>query len=121
MVNVWFVLNDYPPDNTLVFLETEASKTVQSHMLHVTPNHIRDKTVVHDQSMKWGSFYLFVAGQLMTSERVLLHGALTLPDTLTNEASDTGRLNMRRSVEMRYTVHVPMETISKAEANQWKK
>ncbi|CAB9519507.1 expressed unknown protein [Seminavis robusta] len=100
MINVWFVLNDTPPDNTLVFLETTASKTLQSHMLHATAAQIRNETVVYDESCRtWGSFYLFVAGQRNVSERVLLHGAMNVNNT----NNSTGVV--RRSVEMRYTVH----------------
>jgi hypothetical protein len=113
MINVWFVLNDIPPNNTLVFFETAASNTLASHMLHASPAQVYHQTVFHDEQMSWGSFYLFVAGQLDTSQRVLLHGAMELPslpnefppaDAMTPTASTTTN-RVRQSVEMRYTVH----------------
>ena len=114
MVNVWFLLNESPPNNTLVFLETLASNTIPSHMLHASPAQIQDQTVLYDKNMKWGSFYLFVAGQLDTCERVLLHGAMDLTEPQKQEedvSAATCPMNLatthvRRSVEMRYTVHI---------------
>lgn len=114
MMNVWFVLNDQPPSNSLVFWETAADNTVQSHMLHAKPSDVEHSTVVYDKTMQWGRFYLFVAGQLNTSKRVLLHGAMDVPSsTETTVASEANtpppsRHNdvVRRSVEMRYTVHL---------------
>jgi len=63
MVNIWFVLNDAPPSNTLVFWETAVSQTRPSHMLHARPAATRHKVVAYDCHMAWGRFYIFVAGQ----------------------------------------------------------
>lgn len=100
MLNVWFVLNEAPPSNSLVFLETSAKDTSQSHMLHGIYQQVhKKKTVVHDENMCWGRFYVFVAGQrkVNDSDRVLLHGAMDLPQKNKLQAT-------RRSVEMRYKV-----------------
>jgi hypothetical protein len=114
MVKVWFVLNDTPPDDTLVFFETAAANTLPSHMLHVSASQVQNHTMVYDKAMMWGSFYLFVAGQLDTSQRLLLHGAMDFlpvprreiaPTDATSTTSATTNRVRRRSVEMRYTVH----------------
>jgi hypothetical protein len=105
MVNIWFVLNNTPPSNTLVFLETLAGHTRQSHMLHASMEHCRDQRVHYDADMAWGRFYLFVSGQMTTEnsdQRVLLHGAATVPQ---EGASSLLRGEVRQSIEMRYTLH----------------
>ena len=133
MVNIWFVLNSMPPSNTLVFWETASSTTRQSHMLHARSTTARDGVVVYDRNMAWGRFYIFVAGQRRRSssstkpevrddnddhQRVLLHGAMNVPsvkqnDQCNNNVDDDNEddANVRRSVEMRYTLHVPKERI----------
>jgi hypothetical protein len=108
LVNIWFVLNETPPkSNTLVFYETSADKTRQAHMLHGLVDDVQDCTVVYDETMCWGRFYLFVSGQVDTSERILLHGALNMDQ---DQAQRTGvvaeAVETRRSVEMRYNVYV---------------
>ena len=127
MVNIWFVLNERPPRNTLVFWETDATRTRQSHMLHAAPCRNDETTttltVVHDATLAWGRFYVFVAGQRNTVDRVLLHGAMNVgaspssavaaepesgsTDTTTNVHNED---EVRRSVEMRYTLHIPKVT-----------
>ena len=122
MVNVWFILNETPPRNTLVFRETTADQVRTSHMLHAHPVHTRNQAVVYDKDMAWGRFYVFIAGQradlapttskgddsvdatTSSSSPVLLHGALTLP----GDKSDVSQTDeIRRSVEMRYMLHAP--------------
>ena len=106
---MWFVLNETSNvDNTLVFLETTADNVIQSHMLHISPSQVDNQTVVYADNMRWGKFYLFVAGQVNTEERVLLHGAMNLP---TSE-QDNNPPEARRSVEMRYTIHAKATTDS---------
>jgi hypothetical protein len=107
MVNVWFVLNDRPHSNTLVFWETNSVDTVRaSHMLHAHPVHTRHQTVAYDGDMAWGRFYVFVAGQRQdTLAKLLLHGALSLSKDVSNDSNEYEKI--RRSVEMRYLLHAP--------------
>ena len=124
MVNLWLVLNDVPPSNTLVFWETNLpSRNVRpSHMLHATATTTCTSTntddggdddgvvVVYDRHMAWGRLYAFVAGQRQCAatttkqqqqmqQSVLLHGAMEV-----GGGGDQGEI--RRSVELRYTVHL---------------
>jgi hypothetical protein len=107
LVNIWFVLNSTPPKfNTLVFYETSADKTRQAHMLHGLVEDVRHCTVVYDETMCWGRFYLFVSGQVDTSERILLHGALNMDHDKAQTDVAAKAAETRRSVEMRYTVYI---------------
>jgi hypothetical protein len=95
MINVWFVLNDTPPSNMLMFHEAKAVNTRMSHMLHANYDHMLDETLYYDKDMCWGSFYCFISGQLESSESMLLHGAVDVPGL---------SMETRRSVEMRYII-----------------
>jgi hypothetical protein len=105
LVNIWFVLNEQPPSNQLVFHRTSAAEVLQTHMLHGVFDSVHGKTVVFDEQMSWGRFYCFVSGQVACSERerVLLHGAMDIPPAVAQQAAGDG--NKRRSCEMRYTLH----------------
>lgn len=123
MVNIWFVLNPQPPTNSLVFYECDARHTKQSHMLHAQVPHTAKQTVWYDATMSWGRFYLFVAGQVDTADRVLLHGAMEVAasrqqgeDAAPGRKEDTTTTlqrqqqqdkEVRRSIEMRYMLRVP--------------
>ena len=100
LINVWLVLNESPPANHLAFHETDAAKTSCTHMLKARFEETRGATLVYDGGMCWGKFYCFVSGQRSTSERVLLHGAIDVPNAPPLP---------RASVEMRFAVE-PMET-----------
>ena len=108
MVNVWFVLNEIPPRNHLVFYEASASKVhrewgaKQAHMVHGLYEDVLRKPVVFDERMCWGKFYCFVSGQRTTVERVLLHGAMDIP--LLPESVGLLAAPARRSAEMRFTI-----------------
>ena len=95
MINIWFVLNDTPPSNLLMFHEAKAVNTRMSHMLHATYDHMLDETLFYDEDMCWGAFYCFISGQLESSENMLLHGAVDVPGL---------SMEPRRSAEMRYIV-----------------
>lgn len=116
LVNVWLVLNDEPPSNSLVFCQTTASLCHQSHMLHgsmenftfeqqtttMSKQQSLPPPIIHyDPRMAWGRFYVFVSGQVQgdcDTDRVLLHGAMDhLPSRIPRE--------IRQSLEMRYQVH----------------
>ena len=109
MINVWFVLNDVPPTNQLVFFETVASNTSQSHMLHGSADEVEGNTIIYDDKMSWGRFYVFVSGQEETCDRVLLHGAMNVHSKVELLVKGEKAANpdiVRRSVEMRYSVLV---------------
>jgi hypothetical protein len=95
MINVWFVLNDTPPSNLLMFHEAKTVNLRMSHMLHANYDHMLDETLFYDKDMCWGSFYCFISGQLESSESMLLHGAVDVPGL---------SMEPRRSAEMRYIV-----------------
>jgi hypothetical protein len=95
MINIWFVLNDTPPSNMLMFHEAKAEHTRMSHMLHANYDHLLEETLFYDKDMSWGSFYCFISGQLESSENMLLHGAVDVPGL---------SMEPRRSAEMRYIV-----------------
>jgi hypothetical protein len=95
MINIWFVLNDTPPSNLLMFHESKAVNTRMSHMLHANYDHMLEETLFYDKDMCWGSFYCFISGQLESSENMLLHAAVDVPGLSTEP---------RRSAEMRYIV-----------------
>lgn len=101
MINVWFILNQDPPTNHLVFQRTQQSAVRQTHMLHGTISGVSNKDVVYDKNASWGKFYCFVSGQRNDSDEVLLHGAMDILD------SDSVAKERRRSCEMRFTLHAP--------------
>ena len=101
MINVWFILNQDPPTNHLVFHRTQKSAVRQTHMLHGTISGVSNKDVVYDKNASWGKFYCFVSGQRNDSDDVLLHGAMDILD------SDSVAKERRRSCEMRFTLHAP--------------
>jgi hypothetical protein len=100
MVNVWFVLNDIPPRNQLVFCACDAADAIPSasaHMLHAS---IATDEVACEE-ICWGRFHIFASGQRNTSQRVLLHGAADVPWIDPGED--------RRSCELRYTIQTTPE------------
>lgn len=103
MVNIWFILNDSPPRNHLVFHSASKVTVSQTHILHGVYDNICGKTVVYDQKMSWGRFYCFVSGQATAADTVLLHGAMDVCPP--NAADKTKTPERRRSCEMRFTIH----------------
>ena len=100
MVNVWFVLNDRPPRNQLMFCACDAADAIPSasaHMLHAS---VATDEVACEE-ICWGRFHIFASGQRNTSQRVLLHGAADVPWIDPGED--------RRSCELRYTIQTTPE------------
>jgi hypothetical protein len=85
MINVWMSLTDTPICNfPLCFHECSRTNTrFAENKLYYHADDDDDTTdirMLHDPTITWGSFLCFVAGQPVSSDRVVLHGAVRLED-----------------------------------------
>ena len=99
MINVWFILNEHPPSNHLVFHETTQDKVLQSHMLHGNAGYLELAWCLTRECR--GTLLRFRFGQSALAERILYTAQWKFPQFRTRGAG------CRRSCEMRFTVHPP--------------
>jgi hypothetical protein len=105
MINVWIPLGKTPISNfPLCFYKCPRNETVFSeNKLYYCGQERDNLCFTHAPGMQWGSFLCFVAGQPVSDDIVLLHGAVNLEEP--HDYDRSSRINKkepRQSIELRY-------------------